>query len=105
MSLTGTIRRHDRGPLGTVEEVKRHLADAFPGTTFRYVGSEPPGVSAIRWPLRARLLGAIFSVRTRYPHHSGLFERTLGDPCFVFRSQRAGPLDQSDLVRDDIGSR
>jgi hypothetical protein len=81
MSLTGTIRRSDRGPLGTVEEVKRHLSDAFPGTRFTYVASKPPAV--VRWPLRARLLFAVFGVRTRYPHHSGLFERDLGDPTFV----------------------
>jgi hypothetical protein len=83
MSLTGTIRRRDRRPLGTVEEVKRHLSEAFPGTRFTYVASKPPGAAAIRWPLRARLLFAVFGTRTRYPHHSGLFERTLGDPAAV----------------------
>src|SRR5216684_5438060 len=34
MSLSGTIRRGDRQPLGSPEQVKTQLAKAFPGTQF-----------------------------------------------------------------------
>jgi hypothetical protein len=80
MSLRGTIRRPDNGPLGTVEEVKRHLSDAFPGTRFVYQAAEPPGVAEAHknMPLFLRLWLSIFGERTNYPNHHGYFERDTG---------------------------
>jgi hypothetical protein len=75
MSLTGTIRRRDRGPLGTVEEVKRRLSGAFPGVRFTYEAQEPPGLAAVRLPLALRLWHSVFGVKARYPRHHGIFER------------------------------
>src|ERR1700730_3936897 len=90
MSLRGTIRRRDDGPLGTVEEVKRHLSDAFPGVWFAYQAVEPPGVADVRknMPLFLRLWLSIFGERTRYPNHHGYFEREIGGAVeFYFEGQ------------------
>jgi len=77
MSLRGTVRRPDKGPLGSVEEVKRHLSKAFPGVRFTYQANEPPGSAAARkkMSLFLRLWLSVFSVETRYPHYHGYFER------------------------------
>jgi hypothetical protein len=45
MSLSAAIRRADRQPLGTVEEVKTKLTEAFPGVQFTLV--ETPGPNPI----------------------------------------------------------
>jgi hypothetical protein len=78
MSLRGTIRRPDKGPLGTVDEVKHHLSEAFPGVQFSYVAEEPCGLAEVRknMSLLLRLWRLVLSERTRYPHHYGLFEGT-----------------------------
>jgi hypothetical protein len=76
MSLRGTVRRPDKGPLGRVEEVKRHLSNAFPGVRFTYQASEPPGSAAARkiMSLFLRLWLSVFGLETRYPHHHGYVE-------------------------------
>jgi hypothetical protein len=80
MALTGTIRRPDRRPLGTVEEVKRHLSEAFPGVRFSYHAQKPPGLAelGLRLPLMLRLWLLAFGVKTRFPRHYGVFERNIG---------------------------
>src|ERR1043166_7301686 len=79
MSLRGTIQRPDNGPLGTAEDVKRHLADAFPGTVFRYEPEEPPGLAATRLPLFLRLWLWVFGAKeVTYPRYEGCFERAIG---------------------------
>ena len=80
MSITGTIRRSDRGPLGTAEDVKRHLADAFPGVELTFAASEPPAVAEARTSLQAAL-GLpcdLLSAGRRYPHHFGHWESGTG---------------------------
>jgi hypothetical protein len=76
MSLRGTIRRSDKGPLGSVEDVKRHLSAAFPGVRFILEKEEPPGLSKTRahMSLFLRLWIAVLGVRHRYPHWNGLYE-------------------------------
>ena len=80
MSLSGTIRRLDKGPLGTVQEVQQRLAEAFPGVRFVYEAQEPPAVAmSLRMrPWFLRLWLAIFGVTTRYPRYQGCFERESG---------------------------
>jgi hypothetical protein len=80
MSITGTIRRSDRGPLGGAEDVKRHLSDAFPGVEFTFAASEPPAAAEIRARLIStlRLPSRPFSACTRYPHHHGHWEPGTG---------------------------
>jgi hypothetical protein len=90
MSLTGTIRRPNRDPLGTVEEVEHHLSDAFPGVQFSYHAQEPPGLAALglRLPLMLRLWLLAFVVKTRYPCYYGLFKRDNGGTVeFHFEAQ------------------
>jgi hypothetical protein len=90
MSLRGTIRRPDNGPLGTIEEVKGHLSDAFPGVRFAYQAVEPSGVAeALKdMPLFLRLWLSILGERTRYPNHYGYFERDTGGAVeFYFEAQ------------------
>ena len=48
MSLRGIIRRPDRGPLGSEEEVMVRLSEAFPGVQFKYEAEEPPGMAMAR---------------------------------------------------------
>jgi hypothetical protein len=78
MSLRGTIRKPDNAPLGTEEDVKRHLSDAFPGVRFVYEAEEPPGLASVKLPLLLRLWLAVFGVKTQYPNHHGYFEREGG---------------------------
>jgi hypothetical protein len=76
MSLRGTIRRPDNGPLGTEEDVRRRLSDAFPGVRFEYQAEVPPGLARAhqQMSLFLRLWLAIFGIKTRYPNHHGYFE-------------------------------
>src|SRR5262249_46380568 len=80
MSIRGIIRRLDRGPLGTEEEVIHHLREAFPGVRFAYQGAESPGSASARelMPLYLRLWLAVFGTETRYPNHRGYFESAHG---------------------------
>ena len=65
MSLEGTIRRSGGGPLGTAEEVKLRLSDAFPGVQFTFAARKPPGMAAAGVPLALRLWLAVFGGRRR----------------------------------------
>jgi hypothetical protein len=80
MSLSGTIRRSDRGPLGTADDVRRHLSDAFPGVRFQYEAEAPPGMAQAhkQMSLLLRLWLSIFGIKTRYPSHHGHFESENG---------------------------
>jgi hypothetical protein len=80
MSLEGTIRRPDNGPLGTEEDVKRHLSDAFPGVRFVYQAEEPPEVARVyqQMLLWLRLWLSISGTNTHYPNHHGYFESPSG---------------------------
>jgi|SRR6266853_643583 hypothetical protein len=70
MSLSGTIRRGDRQPLGSPEQVKTQLAKAFPGTQFILVRDggfiRPSGFNL------TSLLIRLFE--PRYPYWEGNFE-------------------------------
>ena len=72
MSIDGVIRRGDRKPLGSPEQVKAQLNEAFPGTQFIFVrdgGVVPPlGFSLVS------LLVWLFAIRGEYPHWEGIFE-------------------------------
>ena len=70
MSLSGTIRRPDKRPLGSVEDVKRRVSDAFPGIQFVLERGEPPrmGMARKRMSLFLRLWRAAFSIRRRYAY-------------------------------------
>lgn len=86
MSLSGTIRRPDRGPLGPVEEIKRRLSDCFPGVTFSLQEKEPPGAAEARrqMPSFLRLWLALLGKRVRYPHWIGLYESSRAVVEFYF---------------------
>ncbi len=76
MSLSAAITRADRQPLGTVEEVKTRLTEAFPGVQFTLV--ETPGPNSIPRFSRLGIFLAMWSllglVRSPpYPHWHGLF--------------------------------
>ena len=74
MALGGVIRRGDRQPLGTAEEVKNALKDAFPGTKFTLVRGPHPVELAIErnGSILIRLLFWLF--RESYPRWEGNFE-------------------------------
>jgi hypothetical protein len=74
MSLTGTIRRSDKGPLGTVEDVKRHLSGAFPGIRFILEKGEPPDLVEFRRNLPLWLRLWPFKQPVRYPHWNGAYQ-------------------------------
>jgi hypothetical protein len=76
MSLRGVILRPDGAPLGTVEEVQFHLANAFPGTTFTHEESESPGSAEIqkKMSLFLRLWLLVFGVDGQYPRYIGLWQ-------------------------------
>ena len=76
MSLTGIIRRSDNGPLGSVEDVKRHLSDVFPDLQFTFEKEEPLGAAKARaqMSLFLRLWLAVFGRSVRYPRWNGLYE-------------------------------
>ena len=92
MSLRGTIRRPDNGPLGPEEQVMRRLSDAFPGVRFEYQPEEPPGSIAARrqMSLWSRLWLSIFSVEeVRYPRRYGFFESGRGGAVeFYFEAEQ-----------------
>ena len=80
MSLTGTIRRSDRRPLGTADCVMRRLSDAFPGVRFTHVAREPAVSAEIRAgsTLMQRALWCLLGVRTHYPHYHGIWDSGMG---------------------------
>jgi hypothetical protein len=86
MSLTGTIRRPDGSPLGSVEEVKRRLSDTFPGVQFILEKEEPSGSTGARqrMSLLLRLWLAEFGQRVRYPHWNGMYQAYGGAIEFYF---------------------
>lgn len=74
MSLSCSIRRPDRRPLGPIADIKRQLSEAFPGTEFRYQAEEPRSIAEFKkrvpWFLR------LFAVSLRYPHYEADFKRS-----------------------------
>jgi hypothetical protein len=93
MSLTGIIRRRDRRPLGSVEDVKRGLAGPFPGVEFTYVAEEPAASAMLarQLTLFQRVLLSILSRKTRYPHIIGDFQRP-GGAALQFYFEVAEPV-------------
>ncbi len=86
MSLSAVIRRPDRQPLGTVEEVKARLSEAFPGMEFMLV--ESPGPNAIPPFSRLGIFLAFWTFlglarSPPYPHWHGLFQG-IGAAEFTF---------------------
>jgi hypothetical protein len=70
MGLSAVIRRPDRQPLGSVEEVQQKVIDAFPGTSFAI----EHGQGAIQ--PRGFSVGALLLrfFRARYPYCEGHYE-------------------------------
>jgi hypothetical protein len=73
MSLTGFIRRPDRAPLGSDDEVKLQLSTHFPGVKFRYEAEEPSAYGELRKHLSLfqRFWRHFFLWDVPYPRHSG----------------------------------
>jgi hypothetical protein len=88
MSLSGTIRRPDKGPLGSVDDVRRRLADAFPGVAFALQRAEPPADKVVRDHMSffLPLWTAAFGARVRYPHWTGMYETSDGVVEFYFEA-------------------
>lgn len=89
MSLSGVVRRADKGPLGSVEDVHRELSRAFPGVRFTLVTHEPPVMARLQLSIFLRLWLALFGQRVRYPRWAGLFESGKGlaiEFCFEAKS-------------------
>jgi hypothetical protein len=80
MGFSAVIRRPDKGPLGSVDEVRRELYRAFPGAQFTLIEREAPPVAQVRLSLSPflRLWFALFGGRVRYPHYSGGYEDKSG---------------------------
>ena len=80
MSLRGIIRRPDRGPLGSEEEVMVRLSEAFPGVRFQYEAEEPPGMTVARGQMSIwlRVWLFVFGTDTPYPRRYGYFQRASG---------------------------
>jgi hypothetical protein len=76
MALGAVIRRGDRQPLGTADEVKDELKEAFPGTRFILIRGPHPIESMMMMHPKGlslvRLLTWLF--REKYPHWEGNFE-------------------------------
>jgi hypothetical protein len=92
MSLRGTIRRPENGPLGPEEEVMRFLSEFFPGVRFEYQAEEPSGLVSIRqqMPSWLRLWLAVFGTETpSYPRRYGYFQNGNGGSVeFYFTAER-----------------
>ena len=74
MGLDQVIRRPDRRPLGSDEQVKAGLDKAFPGMRYVRVEESPP-LPLPRWRLRANLVRLMLWLnRPRYPYWSTHFE-------------------------------
>src|ERR1700692_1131464 len=74
MSFGQVIRRADRQPLGSDEEVKAKLDEAFPGMRYARV-DRPPPLPLPRWSLRSSLVRLVLWFnRPRYPYWSSHFE-------------------------------
>ena|SRR5437899_7108371 len=76
MSLSGIIRRGDRQPLGSPEQVKTRLNKTFPGTQFTLVHessvTQPKGFEL---PSGFGLVSLLFWLfKPRYPYWEGSFE-------------------------------
>jgi hypothetical protein len=88
MSLRGTIRSPDGHPLGSVDEVRRRLADAYPGVGFTWQKQEPPAAKAVRdhMSFSLPLWLAVFGERVRYPHWAGTYDSSSGVVEFYFEA-------------------
>lgn len=83
MALDAVIRRGDRQPLGSLEQVKAQIEKAFPGTQFKFVRDDGiPSWLNPALPL-LELLGS------RYPCWEGTFE---GDMLIAVFDLGAGPI-------------
>jgi hypothetical protein len=75
MSLSGIVRRRDRQPLGSPEQVKTQLSGAFPGTRFLLIRAEddigPAHFRRRRFGLAPLLL---WLWEPRYPRWKGHFQ-------------------------------
>jgi hypothetical protein len=78
MALTGFIRRPDRTPLGTEEEVMRQLSTFFPGVSFTYEAERPAEMEAVKLSLFLRLWLYFFGWEVSYPRYCGLVESPAG---------------------------
>ena len=80
MSLRGIIRRPDRGPLGSEEEVMVRLSVAFPGVQFQYEAEEPPGIAWSRKQMSTwlRVWLFVFGEDVPFPRRYGYFQRAGG---------------------------
>jgi hypothetical protein len=72
VSIDGVIRRGDRKPLGSTEEVKAQLGKAFPGIQFTFV--RDGGVAPSLGFSFVSLLVWLFAIREDFPHWEGSFE-------------------------------
>jgi hypothetical protein len=74
MSLDAIIRRVDRQPLGSIEEVQQKLIDAFPGIQFGIEhGRGDQGQGAAIAALLSLI--SIKVAKVEYPYHEAYFQR------------------------------
>ena len=80
MVLTCTIRHPKKQPLGSAQEIKRHISVAFSDVHFAYEAEEPPGMSGFRTtlPLFWRSWLSVFGRDVSYPRYRGYFESKSG---------------------------
>lgn len=82
MSLGATLRRADRRPLGSDEDVKAKLSEAFPGIAYIFVEHSPP----LRLPRFSPLRLWIWLFRPSYPHWYGHVQKPRFAVEFIFDS-------------------
>lgn len=94
MSLTCTIRRRDKGRLGSADEVKQQLTQVFAGCVFILQEREPPGAAEVRrhMSMLLRVWLAIFALRERYPHWIGSYEAPAGQASVEFYFEPKEPI-------------
>jgi hypothetical protein len=76
MSFSGFIRQQDGGPLGSVDDVKARLNEAFPGVEFTLVKDGGPPIPRFsRLGIFVSVWSFLGLVRTPpYPHWCGVFQ-------------------------------
>ena len=101
-TLRGIIRRPDRGPLGSEEEVLVRLSEAFPGVRFQYEAEEPPGMAvASDVDLVASLAGRIRPGRSLPAALWLLPESKRRHSRVLLRGGAARSLDRGDFIWND----
>ena len=91
MSLREIIRRPDRGPLGSEEEVLVRLSEAFPGVRFQYEAEEPPGMAVARGQMSIwlRVWLVVFGQDVPYPRRYGASrEQAAAQSMFYFVAEQ-----------------